>query len=96
MCIRNAPKYERAVARQCINFVCRKCSGSSDSADNDGDVSLDGDVIEKMTKFSYLEDALISVDRVQEDICKNKIWMEKVLQKSFVAEIAWKIVLKLC
>ena len=30
-----------------VDFKCRKCSGSTGDAENDGDVTLDGDLIEK-------------------------------------------------
>ena len=49
-CIKNASQYKNALA--CYRFLCRKCSGFTCSAEADVDVSLDGDKIEKVTKFS--------------------------------------------
>ena len=43
-----------------VNFVSRKCSASTGNAENDGDVTLHGDVIQNVTKFSYLGDVLSS------------------------------------
>ena len=49
-----------------VDFVCRKCSGSTRNTENDENVTLNGNVIKKYMKFSYLEDLLSSGGGVQE------------------------------
>ena len=41
-----------------VDFVCRKCSGTSGNAEENEDVTLDGHVKEKVTNFWYLGDGL--------------------------------------
>ena len=48
--------------------MCRKCFGFYCDADDDRDVTLDGDLIQKMTKFLYLVDVLSSEGDVQEAV----------------------------
>ena len=42
------------------DFLCRKCSGFTGSIFADEEVTIDGDVIKKVAKFSHLEDVFIS------------------------------------
>ena len=51
-----------------LDFVCRKCSSFTSSAEDDGDVTIDGNVMEKMTKFSYLGDVLSCGGGMQEAV----------------------------
>ena len=41
-----------------VDFLCRKWSGFTNSTNADEEVTLDENVIENVTKFSYLGDAL--------------------------------------
>ena len=47
-------------------IVCRKCSGFTGSAEDEEEIIIDGNVIEKVVKFSYLENVLSSRGGVQE------------------------------
>ena len=51
-----------------VAFVCRKCFGFNSSAEDNGDMTPDGDVIEKSTKFLYLKNVLSSRGGVQEAV----------------------------
>ena len=48
--------------------MCRKCSGVTDSTEVNEKVKLDGDLIQKVVKFSYHEDVLSSRGEVQEAV----------------------------
>ena len=51
-----------------VDFVCRKCSGFTGSTYADEEVTLNGDVIEKVAKFLYFVDVLSSGAGVQEAV----------------------------
>ena len=56
-----------------------KCSGFTGDAHDDGDVTLDGDAIEKVMKLLYLEDFFCSVKGVQEAVTVQiRFEMEKI------------------
>ena len=60
--------HESAYLRQQVDFVCRKCSHFTSRTYADGEVTLNGDVIENAAKFSFLRDVLSFVGRVQEAV----------------------------
>ena len=51
-----------------VDFVCRNCFGSIGNTEDDEDLTLNGDFIEMVTKFSYLGDVLHSKREMQEAI----------------------------
>ena len=64
-----------------VDFVCRKCSGFRGCTYADEEGTLDGDVIEKVAKFSYLLGVLSSGGEgrsARSCHCKNRMRMEKV------------------
>ena len=54
--------------RWLVGIVKERCYGerSTGNTEDDGNVTLDGDVMEKVRKFSYLQDVLSSVGEEQE------------------------------
>ena len=51
-----------------VDLVCRNCSGVIGDVEDGEDMTLDGDVIKKVTKFSYLGDVRNSEGGVQEAV----------------------------
>ena len=65
--------------RNCLikNLTCRKCSGFICSIEVDEKMTLDGDVTEKVAKFSHLGDVLSSGGVVQDDVTVRIRWRWK-------------------
>ena len=55
-----------------VDFVCRKCFTSTGNDTVYRDVTLDGDVIEKVTKFLHLGDVLCYEAEMQEAVTVRK------------------------
>ena len=51
-----------------VDFASRKCSGFTGSTHADEEVTLGGDVTEKVAKFSYHRDVRSPEERVQEAV----------------------------
>ena len=101
-CIKHCSGMRKCFSKA-VGFACRKCSDSTGNAEDDGDVTLVGDVIEKMTKFLYLGDILSSSGGAPEAVTartdlggKNLGYSKFTVQKSCVVEVARKLVKKLC
>ena len=55
--------------RKCLTkVVCRKCSNFTDSSKFDEEVTINGNVLERVTKFSHLGNVLSSGEGVQEAV----------------------------
>ena len=46
---------KRRIKEEHFHFVCKKCSALIGTIDDDVRTALDGDCVEKMAKFFYLE-----------------------------------------
>ena len=86
---------KRKCLTKTVDFVCKKCSSSTGNVEDNEDVTLDGDVVEKLTKCSHLEDVHSSEGKVQEVVTARKDLngksLARALCKSCVAEAARKL-----